>query len=126
MARNFVNIINHLSDIKEMIHDNFCDEKDGGSDIDDGGDGHFHQKGRDSVGTVEDSQVSETDNCDRPTSSLTIKDEASRSSRAMRERKGTPSLTPISRSPRSSIAMRERRDSVKERRESVRIATKCR
>jgi hypothetical protein len=28
MARNFVNIINHLSDIKEMIHDNFEDDKD--------------------------------------------------------------------------------------------------
>jgi hypothetical protein len=37
MARNFVNIINNLSDIKEMIHDNLCDNKDSASDVDDAG-----------------------------------------------------------------------------------------
>ena len=122
MARNFVNIINHLSDIKEMIHDNFEDDKDQVSDIDDGGVGHPHPAGHDSFGTSEDSEVSETGNCDRQTTGLTPNDESSRSSRAMRELKSTP----ISGTPRSSIAMRERRESVRERRESVRIAKKSR
>ena len=91
MARNFVNIINHLSDIKGMIHDNLCDNKSGGSDADDTAHA-FDPAGRQWDGTVvgdDDLVVSETENenWDRPSRSLTRNSDNRRSSLSIRERR---------------------------------------
>lgn len=120
MSRNFVNIINHLSDIKEMIHDNLCDDKDSASNVDDGGQRRSPFEKGDDCGEkdadVDDCKVSENENenCGRrPTVILTPK-----SSIAMRERKCTPSLTPGCVTPMSS--------GMRSSKESVRTATKSR